>query len=144
VLSFSEINRPENNGLQAIRSKAISLLAKYAAWGVGAADLVQFMHNVATVVCPLGPRVLAFVGRSSTFSANPTGLLPDTNSPPAQLIKLFQEKTIDARSLIALIGAHTTAKQFLVDPSRARQAMDTTPGVWDVKFYSEALGPTPP
>jgi len=144
VLNFDEINRSENNGLQTIRLKALGLLAKYAAWGVGAADLVQFMHNVATVVCPLGPRVLTFVGRPNRFLSDPTGLIPDTHAPAQSLIDLFAAKTINFKDLIALIGAHTTAKQFFVDPSKAGQPLDSTPGVWDVKFYSETLAASPP
>jgi catalase (peroxidase I) len=144
VLSIDEINRPENNGMQDIRLKAIALLAKYAAWSVGAGDLVQYMHNVATVVCPLGPRVLTLVGRSDSVLSNPEGLLPDTNSPADQLIDLFAAKTINAKELIALIGAHTAAKQRFVDTSKAGQSLDSTPGVWDVKFYSEVATPSPP
>jgi len=80
VLSLDEINRSENNGLQAIRLKALGLLAQYAAWGVGAADFVQFMHSVATVVYPLAPRVLTFVGRPNRFFSDPPGLIPDTHA----------------------------------------------------------------
>jgi catalase (peroxidase I) len=144
VLSPSEINRSENNGMQAIRLKALALLVKYAIWGVGAADLTQFMHNVATVVCPLGPRTLTLVGRSSTFLAGPTGLLPDTHASAQSLVDLFAAKTVTFVDLIALIGAHTTAKQFFVDPHKAGQPLDSTPGVWDVKFYSEVLAPASP
>jgi manganese peroxidase len=144
VLSIDEINRPENNGMQAVRLKAIALLAKYAAWGVGAADLVQYMHNAATVICPLGPRVLTYVGRKNSIFSNPKGLLPDTNSPADDLIDLFADKTINFKDLIALIGAHTTAKQRFVDASKAGQPLDSTPGVWDVKFYSEVVTPSPP
>jgi hypothetical protein len=39
--------------------------------------------------------------------------------------------------LAALIGAHTTAKERVADPSRAGTAMDSTVGIWDNKFYSE-------
>jgi hypothetical protein len=53
-LNPSEINRSENNGMQAWRNQGLLLLAKYAIFGVGAADFAQFAHNVATVVCPLG------------------------------------------------------------------------------------------
>ena len=130
--------------MQAIRQKAIGLLARYGIWGVGGADLVQFMHNVATVVCPLGPRILTFVGRPNRFTSDPKGLIPDTHSPAEQLIELFANKTINFKDLIALIGAHTTAQQFFVDPSKAGQPLDSTPGVWDVEFYSQALTPTPP
>lgn len=130
--------------MQAIRLKALVLLTRYALWGVSAADLVQFMHNVATIVCPLGPRTLTLVGRKSSFSANPTGLLPDTRASAQSLVDLFAAKTITFVDLIALIGAHTTAKQRFVDRSKAGQPLDSTPGVWDVKFYSEVLAPAPP
>jgi hypothetical protein len=144
VLSIDEINRSENNGMQTIRFKALTLLAQYAAWGVGAADLVQYMHNVATVVCPLGPRVFTFVGRQNRFTSNPKGLIPDTHSPAQDLIDLFERKTINFKDLIALIGAHTTATQRFVDLSRAGQPLDSTPGVWDVKFYSEVAAANTP
>jgi hypothetical protein len=39
--------------------------------------------------------------------------------------------------LAALIGAHSTAKQSFVDPSKAGAGLDSTPGVWDVKYYTE-------
>lgn len=58
LLNSDEIARSENNGLQDIRTYGLSLLTKYSHFGVGAADLVQFMHNIAVVVCPLGPRQL--------------------------------------------------------------------------------------
>jgi manganese peroxidase len=130
--------------MQTIRLKALALLAQYAAWGVGAADLVQYMHNVATVVCPLGPRVLTFVGRQNRFTSNPKGLIPDTHSPAQDLIDLFERKTINFKDLIALIGAHTTATQRFVDPSKAGQPLDSTPGVWDVEFYSEVAAANSP
>jgi catalase (peroxidase I) len=144
VLSPDEINRSENNGLQEIRSKALALLAQYSTFSVGAADLVQFMHNVATIVCPLGPRVLTFVGRPDQSTSDPPGLLPDTHASADSLIQLFQDKTISANDLIALLGAHTAAKQFFVDTSLAGQPLDSTPGVWDVDFYSETLTASPP
>jgi catalase (peroxidase I) len=144
VLSPDEILRSENNGMQEARNQALLLLVNYAAWGVGAADLVQYMHNVATVVCPLGPRVLTFVGRANSFFANPTGLIPNTNAGSDSLFALFAAKTINEKDLIALIGAHTSANQFFADGSRAGQPLDSTPGVWDVKFYSESLNLSPP
>ena len=144
ITSIDEINRSENNGMQDIRLKALGLLVKYASWGVGAGDLAQYMHNVATVVCPLGPRILTLVGRKSTIFSNPKGLIPDTRASADSLIQLFADKTINFKDLIALIGAHTTAKQRFVDPSKAGQSLDSTPGVWDVKFYSDVLQQTPP
>ncbi|KAG0648797.1 Versatile liquid phase peroxidase 2 [Hyphodiscus hymeniophilus] len=127
VLSPDEINRSENNGLQNIRDQALALIAKYAVWGVG--QLIW--HNSCTMLQP-------------SLTSDPTGLLPNTNSPAEQLIELFGNKTINFKDLIALIGAHTTAQQFFVDTTKAGQPLDSTPGVWDVAFYSEVLTPTPP
>ncbi|KAJ5952443.1 heme peroxidase [Penicillium vulpinum] len=145
LLSPDEINRPENNGLQEVRTRALQLLDKYSRHDVTAADLVQFMHNVATVTCPLGPRLLTLVGRRDRREANPTGLIPNNNATDATfLIELFQNKTFTARDLGALLGAHTVARQSFVDRSRAGQPLDSTPGVWDMNFYLEMAMPEPP
>lgn len=137
-----EISRSENNGLQAIKVLGNTLLTKYEGFGVGSADLVQFMHNVAVVVCPLGPRQITFIGRADSSADAPTGLLPDTRAPVTDLLQLFLDKTIGTIDLISLIGAHTTAIQRFVDPANAGP-LDTTSGIWDVAFYSEALAAAP-
>lgn len=143
LLSSDEIDRPENNGLQDIRSEALKLLDRYS--GVPAADLVQFMHNIATVTCPLGPRMLTLVGREDSRDSNPEGLIPDNNVTDASyIIELFNNKTISARDLGALMGAHTVARQFFVNPSRAGQGLDSTPGIWDMNFYREMALLSPP
>jgi hypothetical protein len=138
LLSPDEINRPENKGLQLIRLKAIELLLLWGPYGVGAADLIQFMANVATVTCPLGPRIRVFVGRESS-SKSPTGLLPDVHSDAQALLKLFADKTITPEGLVALVGAHTSSNQFFVEPKKFGAPQDSTPGVWDVSFYNETL-----
>lgn len=102
------------------------------------------MHNVATITCPLGPRILTFVGRPDQSTSDPEGLLPNVDSPADVLIQLFEDKTFSSTDLIALIGAHTAAKQFFVDTALAGEPLDSTPGVWDVEFYSETLAATPP
>ncbi|RDW59926.1 peroxidase-3 [Coleophoma cylindrospora] len=143
LISKDEILRSENRGMDDIYAAGNTLLAKYSEYGVGAGDLVQFMHNTATVLCPLGPRILTYVGREDSEN-NPTGLIPDTHSPAPVLIELFQNKTINFKDLIALIGAHTVANQEFVDPSQAGAPLDSTPGIWDVQFYNETLQATPP
>ena len=145
ILSSTEINRPENSGLDGIRQQYISIQSQFPS--IGFADLVQFGHNVATVLCPLGPRLLTYVGRPDWTPSNgeaPTGLLPDANSPAETLLDLFANKTIFEVSLVSLIGAHTTANQFFFDTTKAGQPLDSTPGIWDVKFYSEVVAGTPP
>ncbi|KAF2176890.1 class II peroxidase [Zopfia rhizophila CBS 207.26] len=136
IMDFGEQDRPENNGLQNIRNVLRGVQAKF---GVGYADLVQYAHNHATVTCPRGPRIRTFVGRKDATKAAPTGLLPDVNDTPDNLIKLFENKGFSAHDLAALVGAHASAKQRFVDPSQAGKPLDTTPGVWDVNFYNETL-----
>ncbi|KAF2122471.1 heme peroxidase [Lophiotrema nucula] len=136
MMDFGEQDRTENNGLQSVRTLLRGIQAKY---NVGYADLAQFAHNHATISCPKGPRVRTFVGRKDATKAAPTGLLPDTNDSPDNLIALFERKGFSAHDLAALVGAHASAKQRFVDPSKAGFPLDTTPGVWDVEFYNDTL-----
>lgn len=61
---------------------------------------------------------------------SPDGLLPSVHSGADTLINLFNDKTIMPHELAALIGAHSTAKQFKQDLATSGMASDTTPGVW--------------
>jgi len=139
-LDSTEINRNQNAGLSTFRSVGIDLLEKYNQYGVGAADLAQFAHNVAVVVCPLGPRTLTLIGRPSSRRANNHELLPDAKAPAERLIELFENKTTSAADLAALVGAHTIGTQSFFDKSKAGQPFDSTPGIWDVNYYQEILG----
>ncbi|EON65345.1 hypothetical protein W97_04583 [Coniosporium apollinis CBS 100218] len=145
VLSGSEIKRPDNKGLEGIVAKAWALQKIFGPFGVGMADLIQFAANHAVVTCPLGPRTRTFIGRKDAPAgiAAPDGLMPDVNSDASTLIKLFEDKTITPHMLAALVGAHTTSQQFFVDPKKAGQPQDGTPGVWDTLFYSQTISGTP-
>lgn len=90
-------------------------------------------------VCPLGPRTLTLIGRPSSAKANKHELLPDAKAPAQKLIELFENKTTNAVELAALLGAHTAGTQSFFDKKRAGQPFDSTPGIWDVKYYSEVL-----
>lgn len=92
---------------------------------------------------PLGPRVRTFVGRKDSSTPNANNLLPPVTGSADFLIELFENKTIKAHGLAALVGAHTTSQQHFVDPSRALDPQDSTPGVWDVKFYGQTTGTAP-
>ncbi|KAH8650500.1 heme peroxidase [Tricladium varicosporioides] len=110
-----EINRPENNGLQGIIQLAQKLQKKY---GVGMGDLIQYMAKHATVTCPLGPRIRTYIGRKDATRPALPGLMPDVHSNASINMALFADKTISGHDLAALLGAHTAAKQFFVDPSQ--------------------------
>ncbi|TID07675.1 Ligninase LG5 [Colletotrichum higginsianum] len=143
ILAAEEMQRVENKGLEEIVEQTKAWFSKYQQYGITMADLIQFSANTATVVCPLGPRVRTFVGRKDSSVPAPRDLLPDVAGTADYLIELFSNKTISSYGLISLIGAHTTSQQRFVDTARAGDPQDSTPGVWDVKFYSETLGNAP-
>lgn len=140
ILAKEEISRGDNKGLQSIVNTFTTMQRRYAPFGVGAADLIQFAAQHAVVSCPLGPRIRTFVGRKDSNRANQDGLLPGVNDSADQLISLFKAKTISPHELVALLGAHTTSQQFNVDPRRPGAPQDGTPGVWDTLFYNQTLG----
>ncbi|KAK1982085.1 peroxidase [Colletotrichum cereale] len=143
ILSSDEMTRGENRGLEEIVAQTQVWFNQYKQYGIGMADLIQFSASVATVVCPLGPRIRTYVGRKDSSAPCPNDLLPPVTGSADFLIELFENKTIKPHGLTALIGAHTTSQQRFVDPSRAGDPQDSSPGVWDVKFYKETLGSAP-
>lgn len=134
----------DNAGLEEICALMRTWYNKYKGYGISVADLIQWGANVGTVLCPLGPRVRSFVGRKDSSTASPTGLMPHVDDSVDKLIKTFADKTFTAGQLVALVGAHSTSQQRFVDPSRAGDPQDSTPGVWDVLFYSETTNPNSP
>lgn len=144
ILNAEEIRRPGNRGLEEIVTLTQTWFNKYKGYSISAADLVQMGANVATVVCPLGPRTKTYIGRKDNPKPAPDGLLPPVDASADFLIKLFQDKTIQPNGLVALLGAHSTAQQRFVDPARAGDPQDSTPGVWDMLYYNETINPNAP
>ncbi|KAH8172412.1 peroxidase domain-containing protein [Sarocladium implicatum] len=136
-------NRKENHGLEEVCAQMRIWYNKYKSYGISMADLIQWGANVATVLCPLGPRVRSFVGRKDS-STSPTGLMPAVTDSVDKLLSLFADKTFTAGQLVALVGAHTSSQQRFVDETRFGDPQDSTPGVWDVLFYSEVTDPNSP
>jgi manganese peroxidase len=118
----------------------VSRYEQWAPYGIGAANLIQMGANVATVVCPEGPRIRTFIGRIDNDAMPPERLLPDVNGNINQIIRLFEDKTIKPNGLAALVGAHTTSQQRFAVPQRALDPQDSTPGVWDTLVYSQVAG----
>lgn len=139
-----ELSRPKNSGLQHIADVTLAWYNKYKAYNISMADLIQMGANVGAVVCPLGPRVRSFVGRLDSSRPAVNGLLPNVFAEADELIELFENKTIRVHGLTALVGAHTTSQQHFVNTSRSGDPHDSTPGVWDVAFYSKTISPTSP
>lgn len=145
VLNDEEAARFENKGLADIIKQMQQWHDQMSKFGVGMADLIQMSAMAATVICPGGPRIKAFVGREDHDDLPPEGLIPSPFSDAQTNIALFEAKTFAATDLVALVGAHTVSQQSFVDPSKAGEAQDTTNTVWDVAFYGETASPnTPP
>jgi len=140
LLLSDELTRLENRGLQTIGAATKALYNKYHPYGAGMADMIQLGAIVGTVACPGGPRIRAFIGRKDDSRAAPTGKLPSPFMDAPTLISLFAKKTFTASDLVALVGAHTAAKQQLVDPSRAGAGLDADPQTWDASFFRGPLG----
>lgn len=143
ILAREAYNLPENNGLQQYSTDLLALRNSrpdYAALTV--ADFIQVAGSVAIVTCPGGPRVTTYVGRKDSSTVNPGGRLPDVHADAPSLFKLFQDKGFDAVDLAALLGAHSTSKAFGQMPDMPVGAQqDSTPGIWDTKFYQDTLTP---
>ncbi|KAI5457817.1 heme peroxidase [Mariannaea sp. PMI_226] len=150
IILAGELTRSENKGLEDMGVKYQAVYKKYhddlGFEAVTYADLIQMGASIATVVCPLGPRIRSWVGRPDSSNPSPHNLLPDVWSDADTLLRLFMDKTIGPDGLIALLGAHTTSQQNFVNQTRAGDPQDSTPGVWDVLYYQQTLGlvSTPP
>ena len=144
ILLTNEMDRAENDGLEAIADATKGWYNRYKQYGVSMADLIQFGANVATVVCPFGPRIRTYVGRKDNAVAGGNNLLPGVDDSADKMLKLFAAKTIDAHDLIALVGAHSTSQQHFVNTARDGDPQDSTPGEWDVAFYAQTINTPPP
>jgi hypothetical protein len=141
ILSAEENARPENKGLQAISATLQGLATQYK---VGVADMIAYAGAHATVSCPLGPTVPIKVGRTDSSAAPNEALLPANATLTADVIlPLFADKGFQPAEVAALVGAHSSSKQFFAFPAQSGEPQDTTPGVWDVDFYSQTTTPTP-
>ncbi|KAI5861470.1 putative class II peroxidase [Durotheca rogersii] len=139
LLNDEELARQDNMGLAEIAAQTRAWHAKFAPYGVGMADLIQTAALVATVSCPGGPRIRAFVGRRDDARPGPAGRLPLPFQDAPELLALFAAKTFTPGDLVALLGAHSASAQRFVDPARAGTPQDSTPARWDTRYYGETL-----
>ncbi|KAM0713564.1 hypothetical protein Q7P37_010526 [Cladosporium fusiforme] len=149
LLNPSEMKRGENGGLEDyftfIQGKLSSYRSQFGTV-VGAADLIQFASNVATITCPGGPKVKTFVGRTDSTNASPENIMPPGFGPGSDhdsLLQLFVDKGFNAAELAALLGAHSTSTAFkqAANGIPVGGAQDSTPGKWDINYYAETYKP---
>jgi len=136
IFLFAEWQRPENLGLE----DPVNQLGELAASnGVSVADMIIFAGATGVVTCPLGPRMRTWVGRADATKPSPMNLLPSAFDNGTFLIELFNDKRISPHDLTALVGAHSTSRQFTTNTTASMIGLsqDSTPGTWDVNFYNE-------
>ena len=122
MILFQEYTRAENQGLEQISHQLNATYNKYHATnGISMADIIQFAAIQAVRTCPQAPRLRAYVGRKDGTVTNTANLLPAVTASAPSLVSLFQAKTIVSDDLVALVGAHTTSKQFFVDTTKSGQ-----------------------
>ncbi|KAF5353722.1 hypothetical protein D9758_008611 [Tetrapyrgos nigripes] len=129
-----EVLRSENNGLQNIVALLKPMPERF---NVSAGDVLHLAGTLAVLACPGGPLVNTFVGRPPVKNINPDGLLPDTHDKVSNLVNRFADMGLTVRETMALIGAHTCARQRFVNLADASDAMDETVDIWDIRFYGE-------
>ncbi|KAL7629018.1 hypothetical protein AAE478_000536 [Parahypoxylon ruwenzoriense] len=124
ILSSECTDRGENTQLVGICS---TLADKVTQFDVGAADLIQF----AAAACPGGPMVPVKVGRPDSSEPDITSQMISPNANATTIIAAFAAKGFSVTELVALMGAHSTAKDLNGD------ALDTTVGDMDMTYYTE-------
>ncbi|KAK7453945.1 fungal class II heme-containing peroxidase [Stygiomarasmius scandens] len=129
-----EVLRTENNGMQNIVALLKPLPERF---NVSAGDVLHLAGTLAVLACPGGPVVNTYVGRGPVKNVNPHNLIPDTHDTIPNIIDRFNDMGISVREAMALIGSHTCARQRFVDQAFANDTFDTTPEIWDIRFYSE-------
>lgn len=141
LILTDECSRAENAGLSDICGKLLSWTQKY---NTSAADMIEFAAAVAISSCPLGPRVRALVGRKDSSEAAPLNSMPGSRDSISSILAKFAAKGFSGDDVVALMGTHSVAVQVNDDPAQAGKSLDSTPSVYDLKFYQETLDGTAP
>ncbi|KAJ3147434.1 hypothetical protein HDU86_007984 [Geranomyces michiganensis] len=138
LLFPSELARPDNAGLEEVVEALIPIVKKR---NVGAADVTQLSGALATVICDMGPQMPFRVGRYDAVAPNPENRLPNVHDTVDNIVARFldMDPRLDHIMVSALLGAHSTGKQRHTDLERVGFPLDTTPDVWDILYYSEAM-----
>ncbi|KAA8913462.1 heme peroxidase [Sphaerosporella brunnea] len=141
LIDPTEIERPDNNGLQQIVTALTPLAAQF---GVSNADILHVTGILGVIVCPGGPVIETWVGRRDARWRNPTGLLPDVNDSVLKMVARFKDMGFNVRDLMALIGAIRPRNRGLSTPPELEnpRIRHQTSGM--LSFYGETLNDTVP
>ncbi|KAF7541718.1 hypothetical protein G7054_g373 [Neopestalotiopsis clavispora] len=106
-------------------------------YNVSTADIIQ-LGAALGVSAALGPTMAFKVGRVDSSTANPTGQIPGAADSADTIVSDFAAKGFSVTELVALIGAHSAAKNL------AGTGLDSTVDDLDTTFYTETADGTAP
>ncbi|KAJ7618320.1 heme peroxidase [Mycena polygramma] len=107
------------------------------AHNVSYGDIVQFAAAVGVRNCQNGPRIPFMAGRPAATKEAPEFLVPDAADNVTTILARVNDAGLTAPDLIALLASHSMGVQEDVDPSISGMGFDTTPNVFDTKFYAD-------
>ncbi|KAM0812238.1 putative Peroxidase [Seiridium cardinale] len=134
ILANECSDRGENSQMVDICTTLGDMATQY---NVSTADLIQ-LGTALGVSAALGPTISFKVGRVDSSTANPTGQMPGANDAADTIISDFDAKGFTTTELIALVGAHSAAKNL------AGTALDSTVDDLDTNFYTETADGSAP
>ncbi|KAK6069325.1 ligninase lg6 precursor [Seiridium cupressi] len=134
ILANECSDRGENSQMVDICTTLGDMATQY---NVSTADIIQ-LGTALGVSAALGPTMSFKVGRVDSSTANPTGQMPGANDAADTIISDFDAKGFTTTELIALVGAHSAAKNL------AGTALDSTVDDLDTNFYTETANGSAP
>ncbi|KAI0121738.1 ligninase LG6 precursor [Xylariales sp. AK1849] len=134
ILAGECTDRAENTQMISICSTLGGIATQY---NVSTADTIQLAAALG-VSAALGPTIAFKVGRVDSSTGNPTGQMPSPASDADTLVSDFAAKGFTSTELVALVGAHSAAKNL------NGIALDSTVDDLDANFYTETADGTAP
>ncbi|RKO88599.1 heme peroxidase, partial [Blyttiomyces helicus] len=138
---YSETNRLENTGLLPL---AQALLVIANTWSVSAADVIQLASILSVGMCIPGPSIPITVGRIDAITPNPEGRLSSPTDTTDAIIARYEDIGFTPKEMVALLGAHSSAKNRFFIPKAFGYPLDSTVDHLDNQYYIDILQPFPP
>lgn len=98
---------------------------------------IQFAGAVALTNCPGAPRLQFLAGRPDAKFPSPPLLVPSPAGPVENILARMDDAGFTPDDTVALLAAHSLARQKNVDYSVVGLPLDSTPGIFDSQIYLE-------
>ncbi|KAJ7028310.1 putative versatile peroxidase [Mycena alexandri] len=132
MFASAELGYPANEGLEEIVHSEKRFADK---WGVS----IQLAAAGSVRNCAGGPRISFLAGRPSATHASPVDLVTEAFDSVDKILARVQDAGLTPQELVDLLASHSIGLQDTVDPTISGTPFDTTPSVFDTKFYLETL-----